>query len=113
MADDLAPNSQTSEPKSAARAGMRVAVVSLHTSPTATLGHSADTAFDDCGKESMKEIVAAVPKGAMVGSFTHGHAAPAAVKQAGYDVVAAVFTGQYDSAQAVKELVKAVAAAKE
>ena len=73
----------------------------------------ADTAFDDCGKESMKEIVAAVPKGAMVGSFTHGHAAPAAVKQAGYDVVAAVFTGQYDSAQAVKELVKAVAAAKE
>ena len=49
----------------------------------------------------------------LVGSFTHGHAAPAAVKQAGYDVVAAVFTGQYDSAQAVKELVKAVAAAKE
>jgi D-inositol-3-phosphate glycosyltransferase len=42
VADDLAPNSQTSEPKSAAREAMRAAVISLHTSPTATLGHSAN-----------------------------------------------------------------------
>ena len=72
-----------------------------------------DAAFDDCGKESMAEIKEAAPKGAMVGSFTHGHAAPAAVKQAGYDVVAAVFNGQYDADAATKALVDAVAAAKE
>jgi len=71
-----------------------------------------DEKFDDCGKESMKEIKEDAAKGTLIGSFTHGHAAVAAVQNAGYDVVANVFTGQYDADTAVKELVKSIAAAK-
>ena len=40
--------------------------------------------------------------------MAHGHANPAAVKNAIYDVVTAQFNGEYDSATAVQELVQAV-----
>jgi glucose/mannose transport system substrate-binding protein len=43
--------------------------------------------------------------------MAHGHAAPAAVKNAVYDVVTAHFNGEYDSEAAVQELVNAVEAA--
>jgi glucose/mannose transport system substrate-binding protein len=40
--------------------------------------------------------------------MAHGHGAPAAVKNAVYDVVTAHFNGEYDSETAVEELVNAV-----
>ena len=40
--------------------------------------------------------------------MAHGHAAPAGVKNALYDVVTAHFNGEYDSATAVEELVNAI-----
>ena len=43
--------------------------------------------------------------------MAHGHAAPAAVKNAVYDVVTAHFNGEYDSATAIEELVNAVESA--
>jgi glucose/mannose transport system substrate-binding protein len=71
-----------------------------------------DTAFDSCGKKAMKDLAEANTKGTLVGSMAHGHAAPAAVKQALYDVVTKHFNGQLTTDQAVAELPKAIAAAK-
>ena len=72
----------------------------------------ANTAFDDCGKKGMKDLAEASEKGTLMGSLAHGHAAPAAVKNAFYDVITREFNGEIDSAAATKELVAAVAAAK-
>lgn len=70
-----------------------------------------DTAFDDCGKMAMAQLKQANDKGTLLGSMAHGHANPAAVKNAIYDVVTANFNGDYDAERAAKELVKAVALA--
>src|SRR5438552_8243229 len=72
----------------------------------------ADTAFDDCGKKAIKDLAEASQKGTLMGSLAHGHAAPAAVKNAFYDVITREFNGEIDPDAAVKELVAAVAAAK-
>ena len=71
-----------------------------------------DADFDDCGKQGMKDLAAAASSGNLFGSMAHGHAAPASVKNAIYDVVTAHFNGEYDSATAVTELVDAVSIAK-
>jgi len=71
-----------------------------------------DADFDDCGKQGMKDLAAAAGSGNLFGSMAHGHAAPASVKNAIYDVVTAHFNGEYDSATAVQELVDAVSIAK-
>ena len=71
-----------------------------------------DTAFDDCGKKGMKDLAEANASGLLFGSMAHGHAAPAAVKNAVYDVVTAAFNGEYaDGAAAATALAEAVAAA--
>jgi glucose/mannose transport system substrate-binding protein len=69
-------------------------------------------AFDDCGKKGMADLAQANEKGTLYGSMAHGHAAPAAVKNALYDVVTRHFNGELDSDAAVKELVTAIEAAK-
>jgi glucose/mannose transport system substrate-binding protein len=66
-----------------------------------------DTAFDDCGKKGMKDLAEANSKGTLVGSMAHGHAVPASVKNAFYDVITRHFNGQIDSKAAVKEMVAA------
>ena len=71
-----------------------------------------DEAFDACGKQGMADLAAAAASGNLVGSMAHGHANPAAVKNAIYDVVTAHFNGEYDSATAAAELVDAVSIAK-
>lgn len=71
-----------------------------------------DTDFDDCGKKGIVDFVGASKSGSLYGSMAHGHANPAAVKNAIYDVVAAHFNGEYDSATAAQELASAVAVAK-
>ncbi len=71
-----------------------------------------DADFDACGKRGMKDLAAAASSGNLFGSMAHGHAAPASVKNAVYDVVTAHFNGEYDSATAVRELVDAVSIAK-
>ena len=58
------------------------------------------------------DLAEASANGTLYGSLAHGHGAPAAVKNAIYDVVTAHFNGEYDSAAAVEELVAAVQAAK-
>ena len=68
-------------------------------------------AFDACGKQGMADLAAAASSGNLFGSMAHGHANPAAVKNAIYDVVTAHFNGEYDSETAVSELVDAVAIA--
>lgn len=69
-------------------------------------------AFDDCGKKGMADLAAANASGTLFGSMAHGHAAPAAVKNAVYDVVTAAFNGEYaDGAAAAAALADAVAAA--
>ncbi|MDJ0995501.1 MAG: ABC transporter substrate-binding protein [Dinoroseobacter sp.] len=67
--------------------------------------------LDACGQQGMKDLAAAASSGKLFGSMAHGHAAPAAVKNAVYDVVTAHFNGEYDSATAVQELVDAVSIA--
>lgn len=71
-----------------------------------------DTDFDDCGKKGMKDLAEANTAGTLFGSMAHGHGAPAAVKNATYDVITAVVNGEYsDGASAAKALAEAVAAA--
>ena len=70
-----------------------------------------DAAFDDCGKKGMKDLAEANNNGKLLGSLAHGHAAPAAVKNAMYDVITAHFNGEMDAAEAAEELASAVAAA--
>ncbi|MEO1308596.1 MAG: ABC transporter substrate-binding protein [Pseudomonadota bacterium] len=68
-------------------------------------------AFDDCGKQGMADLAKAASSGNLFGSMAHGHANPAGVKNAIYDVVTAHFNGEYDSETAVQELVDAVSIA--
>ena len=56
----------------------------------------------------MADLAAASASGNLFGSMAHGHANPASVKNAIYDVVTAHFNGEYDSETAVQELVTAV-----
>ncbi|MCK7611055.1 ABC transporter substrate-binding protein [Roseibium sp. CAU 1639] len=67
-----------------------------------------DEAFDACGKKGIADLKAAAASGNLVGSMAHGHANPAAIKNAMYDVITAHFNGEYDSETAVEELVNAV-----
>lgn len=69
-------------------------------------------AFDDCGKKAMADLAEANTNGTLFGSMAHGHAAPASVKNATYDVITAAFNGEYaDGAAAAAALAEAVAAA--
>lgn len=68
--------------------------------------------FDDCGKKGMADFAEANASGDLYGSMAHGHANPASIKNAIYDVVTAHFNGEYDSATAAQELASAVDAAK-
>jgi glucose/mannose transport system substrate-binding protein len=69
-------------------------------------------AFDDCGKKGMADLAEANTNGSLYGSMAHGHAAPASVKNATYDVITAAFNGDYtDGAAAAAALAEAVAAA--
>lgn len=67
-----------------------------------------DEAFDACGKKGMADLKAAAESGNLYGSMAHGHANPAAVKNAMYDVITAHFNGEYGADGAVEELVSAV-----
>jgi glucose/mannose transport system substrate-binding protein len=66
-------------------------------------------AFDDCGKKGMADFAEANAAGGLYGSMAHGHANPASVKNAIYDVVTAHFNGEYGASEAAEELVNAVA----
>jgi len=68
--------------------------------------------LDACGQQGMKDLAEASKNGTLFGSMAHGHAAPAAVKNATYDVITAHFNGEMDSATAAAELAKAVEGAK-
>lgn len=68
-------------------------------------------AFDDCGKKAIADLADADKNGKLFGSMAHGHANPAAVKNAIYDVVTRAFNGDLSPEDAVKELPAAVAAA--
>lgn len=71
-----------------------------------------NTDFDDCGKKAIADLADADKNGRLFGSMAHGHANPAAVKNAIYDVVTRQFNGEITSEAAVKELVAAVEGAK-
>jgi len=68
-----------------------------------------DTAFDDCGKKAIRDLADANKSNTLVGSMAHGHAVPASIKNAFYDVITRHFNGQIDSKAAVKEMVAAAA----
>ena len=71
-----------------------------------------DEAFDDCGKKAIKDLAEANANGSLFGSMAHGHANPASVKNAIYDVVTRQFNGELSSEEAVEELKAAVEGAK-
>jgi glucose/mannose transport system substrate-binding protein len=66
-----------------------------------------DTAFDDCGKKAIKDLAEANKNNTLVGSMAHGHAVPASIKNAFYDVITRHFNGQIDDKKAVTELAAA------
>ncbi|MEJ8821616.1 ABC transporter substrate-binding protein [Variovorax humicola] len=67
----------------------------------------ADAAFDECGKKAIKDVAEASKNNTLVGSIAHGHAVPASMKSAFYDVITRHFNGQIDDKKAVAELVSA------
>jgi len=67
-----------------------------------------DAAFDNCGKKAMADLKEAGANNTLVGSMAHGHASPAAVKNAFYDVITAHFNGDMSSSEAVKQLAASV-----
>lgn len=69
-----------------------------------------DSEFDDCGKKGMADLAEANANGQLYGSMAHGHANPAAVKNAMYDVVTQHFNGDVSTDDAPAELAAAVAA---
>ncbi len=68
--------------------------------------------FDDCGKKGMADLADANANNSLFGSAAHGHAAPAAVKNALYDVVTRHFNGELTSDEAPAELAAAISAVK-
>jgi glucose/mannose transport system substrate-binding protein len=66
-----------------------------------------DAAFDDCGKKAIKDIAEANKSGRLLGSVAHGHAMPASIKNAFYDVITRQFNGQIDAKKATAEMVSA------
>jgi glucose/mannose transport system substrate-binding protein len=71
-----------------------------------------DSKFEACGKKSMADVKKAIASNSMVGSFAHGHAVPEAIKGAMVDVVTKAFNSGTPPAEAAKQLVAAVKAAK-
>jgi glucose/mannose transport system substrate-binding protein len=67
-----------------------------------------DEAFDACGKKAMADLKEAGANDTLIGSMAHGHASPAAVKNAFYDVITAHFNGDMSSKEAVKQLAASV-----
>jgi glucose/mannose transport system substrate-binding protein len=63
-----------------------------------------DTAFDDCGKKAIKDLAEANRNNQLVGSLAHGHAVPASIKNAFYDVITRQFNGQIDAKKAAAEM---------
>ncbi|WP_313958441.1 ABC transporter substrate-binding protein [Chelativorans salis] len=68
--------------------------------------------FDDCGKKGMADLAEANSNGTLYGSMAHGHANPAAVKNAMYDVITQHFNGEISTDDAPAELAAAVEAVK-
>jgi len=66
-----------------------------------------DTAFDDCGKKAIKDLAEANKSGKLLGSLALGHAVPASIKNAFYDVITRQFNGSIDSKKAAAEMVAA------
>lgn len=66
--------------------------------------------FDDCGKKAMSDLAEANTANSLFGSMAHGHAAPAAIKNAVYDVVTQHFNGELSSAEAAEELANSIEA---
>ncbi len=66
-----------------------------------------DKDFDDCGKKGIKDLAEASQKNTLVGSLAHGHAVPASIKNAFYDVITRHFNGQLDDKKAVTAMVAA------
>jgi glucose/mannose transport system substrate-binding protein len=71
-----------------------------------------DAKFEACGKKSMADVKTAMKNNSMLGSFAHGHAVPEAIKGAMMDVVTKAFNSGTAPAEATKQLVAAVKAAK-
>ena len=66
--------------------------------------------FDDCGKKAMSDLAEANTSNSLFGSMAHGHAAPAAIKNAVYDVVTQHFNGEISSEEAAEELANSIEA---
>ena len=66
--------------------------------------------FDDCGKKAMSDLAEANTSNSLFGSMAHGHAAPAAIKNAVYDVVTQHFNGELSSEEAAEELANSIEA---
>jgi glucose/mannose transport system substrate-binding protein len=67
-----------------------------------------NTDFDDCGKKGMADLAEANTNNTLVGSLAHGHAVPASLKNAAYDVITAHFNGKIDSKKAAADLAVAL-----
>lgn len=70
-----------------------------------------DDEFTIIGKSAIQDLIDANNNGSLLGSMAHGHAAPAAVKNAVMDVVTNHFNQQISSEEAVEQLASAISSA--
>ncbi|WVT76424.1 ABC transporter substrate-binding protein (plasmid) [Sinorhizobium chiapasense] len=68
--------------------------------------------FDACAKKSMGDLKSAVSSGTLLGSLAHGHAEPAGIQRAMFDVVTQHFNSDMSSKDAAAALVTAINAAR-
>ncbi len=108
--DKSKQNSQNELAKAIMSPGFQVAFNVVKGSVPARTDAS-DAEFSIIGKEAMKDLAIANKNGTLLGSMAHGHAAPASVKNAVYDVVTTHFNQQISSEEAVKQLASAIVAA--
>jgi glucose/mannose transport system substrate-binding protein len=66
-----------------------------------------DSAFDACGKKAIRDVAESSRNNTLVGSIAHGHAVPASLKNAFYDVITRHFNGEIDDKKAVAAMVSA------
>jgi glucose/mannose transport system substrate-binding protein len=68
--------------------------------------------FDACAQKSMADLKTSISAGTLMGSLAHGHAEPAGIQRAMFDVVTQHFNSDMSSKDAVAALLSAISAAK-
>ncbi|PID49154.1 MAG: sugar ABC transporter substrate-binding protein [Proteobacteria bacterium] len=109
---DASRDAQLAMAKAVMDPSFQIAFNKVKGSVPARMG-SDDAEFDACAQKGMKDVAEAAKNDTLLGSMAHGYGAPAAVKNAVFDVVTNFFNSETSTEDAVQQLVDAVEGAKD